>query len=259
MNEIGRENSNRDDYESGELYAPSRICLKPTTNPRSYTDRLLADRLSLVRRYYRGGLALDLCCAAGAHLLELAPVFDEGLGLDFSHRYIATAQTQAKAREATNLTFLHGDAKAIPLRDRSIDLVYSFSSLYAIPGVAEVVSEISRVLTHGGHAVLDFGNKRSLNTYCLKYYTDWPSTFPITVSEMRAVLQANDLKVEEHKSYQLLPLWAGLPKHLWPLLHPWWRETLRLRLGGRMLDEWISSLPYIRRFAFRHLIVCRKI
>jgi len=62
----------------------------------------------------------------------------------------------------------------------------------------------------------------------------------------------------ERRCFQILPLWAGLPKHLWFLLHPRWERIMRRRIAGRMLDEWVSSLPVVRQFAFRHVLVVRK-
>jgi ubiquinone/menaquinone biosynthesis C-methylase UbiE len=245
-------------YEQGELYAPGRICAKPVDDPRAWADRLLVDKLALVRKYYTSGPVLDLCCAAGEHLLALAPTIESGVGLDFSQRYIDVATAMAREREARNVSFVHGDAKDTPFPQETFSLIYCFSSLYAIPKVEDVVKEITRVLRPGGIAVLDFGNRLSLNTYCLRYYTDWPQTHPITVPEMNAMLRSNALESMEHRSYQILPLWAGLPRHLWPLLHPAWQEIMRRRVAGRMLDEWVSSLPGMRNFAFRQVIVCRK-
>ena len=147
---------------------------------------------------------------------------------------------------------------AIPFSNGGISLIYSFSSLYAIPIVERVIREIGRILRPDGIAILDFGNRRSLNTYCLRYYTDWPSTYPITVGEMKGHLSSANLDIVEHRCFQVLPLWAGLPRHLWPLLHPIWQNILRRRFAGRMLDEWVSSSPGLRNIAFRHLMVCRK-
>ena len=245
-------------YEQGELYAPSRICAKPVDDPHAWADRLLADKLALVRKHYGGGRVLDLCCAAAEHLVTLAPEIESGIGLDFSERYIRAALGTAHGRGVSNLAFVHGDARALPFALDSFGIVYCFSSLYAIPNVGAVVAEIARVLRPGGVAVLDFGNRRSLNTYCLRYYTDWPQTHPVTVPEMKAMLRSNALEIVEHRSYQILPLWAGLPRHLWPLLHPAWQAVMRPRVAGRMLDEWVSSLPGVRNFAFRHLIACTK-
>ena len=76
--------------------------------------------------------------------------------------------------------------------------------------------------------------------------------------EIQQALAAAGFVEEERRCFQLLPLWAGRPAWLWPLLHPVWKSVLKRRLAGRMLDEWISSLPGLRAFAFRHVIVCRK-
>jgi ubiquinone/menaquinone biosynthesis C-methylase UbiE len=253
-----RHDETRRAYEQGSLYDPSRICARPEKDPKAWADRLLADRLALVRTHYRGGTVLDLCCATGEHLLALAPDIERGIGLDFSHRYIVKAGEEARARNAGNLIFSQGDAKAMPLAEASVSLVYCFSSLYAIPEVEGVVKDTARVLEPGGIAVLDFGCGPSLNTYCLRYYTDWPPIFPVTLPAMRRMVRAAGFEMVDHRSYQILPLWAGLPRHLALLLHPAWREVLRRRVGGRMLDEWVSSLPGLRRFAFRHLVVLRK-
>ena len=45
---------------------------------------------------------------------------------------------------------------------------------------------------------------------------------------------------------------------LYPLATPLWKPVLGLRIGGKMLDEWIASAPLLRRLAFRHLVVVRK-
>ena len=199
-------------YKLGDLYDPKRICLTEKKEPAAYVERLLADKLAAVRRHYSGGRVLDLCCATGEHLFGLSGQIESGTGLDFSRRYIEAAMAGIPQREAANLTFVHGDAKAMPFATGEFALVYSFSSLYAIPDVELVIGEIGRVLQPGGAAVLDFGNRRSLNSYCLKFYTEWPQTYPITVSDMYpACCETLIFAVIEGPFFQLLPLWAGRP------------------------------------------------
>lgn len=222
-----------------------------------FVGRLLADRIATVRQYYAGGRALDLCCATGEHLLALSGAIENGIGLDFSHRYITSAKETTAKRAIANVDFVQGDAKAMPFKDQEFGLVYSFSSLYAIPRVEVAIGEVARVLRPGGVAVLDFGNRRSLNNYCLRYY-DWPPIFPITVGDMDRALRRSGLSILRRRCYQLLPLWADKPRWLTPLLHPLWARAMSRRVGGRMVDEWISSLPGFRQLAFRHLIVCKK-
>jgi SAM-dependent methyltransferase len=248
----------RNAYETGDTYAVRRICaaLKPDSG--EYADRLLHDKVETVLRHYSGGVAVDLCCATGEHLLTLAPRFNYGVGLDFSRRYLIQAKADAETRGITNVCFVVADATRIPLADASVDLLYSFSSLYAIPNAADVVVEVSRILRPGGVCVLDMGNRTSLNALCTRYYTEWPPVFPLPYRHLRRMLRNNGLLVIEHRAFQLLPLWAARPRWLAPLLHPGWKALLGRRLGARMLDEWISRLPVMRRLAFRHLFVCRR-
>jgi ubiquinone/menaquinone biosynthesis C-methylase UbiE len=247
----------RDAYERGDLYDPKRICRKVEDEAPDFAGRMLADRIETVRQHYRGGRVLDLCCATGEHLLTLSTSVESGIGLDFSRRYIEAAKRLATERTIDNVDFVHGDGKAMPFKDGEFGLIYSFSSLYTIPKVQAVIGEVARVLRPGGIAVLDFGNRRSLNCYCLRYY-DWPSIYPITPREMNYHLRHFGLSITRRRCYQLLPLWADKPRWLTPLLHPFWARTMSRRIRGRMLDEWLSSLPTVRQLAFRHVLVCER-
>lgn len=247
-----------EEYEKNSLYKVDRICNRHKENPEEYIDRLLADKLETVRRHARPGLLVDLCCATGEHLFALENVSADCLGIDFSRPFIEKAREEAQGRALTHIRFEVGDAKALALADASVATLYSFSALYAIPGVERVFAEIGRVLMQGGRCVLDLGNSRSLNSICVRAYTELPPTFHLTVSEMKRLCEVNNLRIVEHRRFQLLPLWAGKPRWLWPLLHPMWKKLMSRRLRGRMLDEWLCACPGLRGFAFRQLIVCEK-
>lgn len=247
-------------YETSDdtAYDVSQVDFELPKDPQEYADRLLLDKLALVRRHYQRGAVLDLCCATGQCLLTLAPSIDRGFGLDFSHRYIKAAANYGTNMGIRNLAFVQGDAMAIPFKSGQFEMLYCFSSLYAMPQVQPVITEIARVLCPDGIAVLDFGNRISLNAYCSSFYADWPPIYPIPVREMKAILSHAQLRVVEHRSFQILPLWADRPRWLVPLLHPRWKGPMSRRFGGRMLDEWISSIPGLRSLSFRHLLVCKK-
>jgi hypothetical protein len=51
---------------------------------------------------------------------------------------------------------------------------------------------------------------------------------------------------------------ADAPKWLKPLLWSGWTRLLAKQINGKMLDEWISNLPVLKLFAFRHIFVCEK-
>lgn len=248
----------RDAYGKGTLYDPSRICWPVDSRGTDYVDRLLQLRFALVAKYYKGGRLVDLCCASGVHVVDLAEGVDQAIGVDFSERYLSAAAELAASKGRRNVEFVQADARQLPLASGSVDLLYTFSSLYAIPRAEEVIAEIGRALRPGACAILDVGNRRSINAFVTRYYTDWPALQPLTLEAMHRAIRDAGLVIVEHRRCQILPLWADRPSWMWPLLHPFWKNLLRRRVSGRMLDEWVSSLPILRAFAFRHIVVVRK-
>jgi SAM-dependent methyltransferase len=245
-------------FETEGVYSSRTICRKLQNEARDYIDELLADKLDTIRAHIQPGMLVDLCCATGGHLLDLSGLVKEAVGIDFSQPYIAKAQQDAAEQEIPNVRFVVGNAKALPLRDQSIGTLYSLSSLYVIPNVEDVLAELNRVLKPGGRAILDLQNSWSLNAFCVRHYADIAPTFPMSVGQMRSLILKNNFLIVEHRAFQILPLWAGKPDWLWPLLHPGWKRVMKHRLKGRMIDEWISNSWLLKRFAARHLIVVEK-
>lgn len=248
----------RDAYEGGQIYKTETINLTPSEDAQSYVERLLADKIATIRKHARPGLLVDLCCGNGEHLFALETLNLESVGIDFSRPFVQRAREEAAKRNLTKMRFEVGDARQMPLADSSVTTLYSLSSLYIIPGVEDVLRDISRVLAPGGRCILDLANSRSLNSICVRAYTELPPSFHMPVAEMKRLCALNGLHIVVHRRFQILPLWADKPRWLSPLLHPIWKSILSRRVGGRMLDEWISSMPVLRAFAFRHLLVCEK-
>lgn len=95
------------------------------------------------------GNTLDLGCGPGWLHPELAPHTETLTALDFSAGMLAAAKAQGQAAH-----YLLADAAAIPLADASINTVFSSLMLQWCPEPAQVLREISRVLTPGGRAVV---------------------------------------------------------------------------------------------------------
>ncbi len=202
---------------------------------------------------------VDLCCATGSHLLSLAPKIDEGIGIDFSAPYVEQANQDCELVRAKNIRFVVGNARELPFADRSIACLYCLSSLYVIPEVEEVIAEISRVLRSGGTCILDLGNSISLNAWIHeRFYPELPKSEAISVPRMKRALADAGFELVDHRAFQILPLWADRPDWLSFLLSERWKIMLKPVVAGRMLDEWISSLPGVRLIAFRHMMVARK-
>lgn len=258
MSETNRPDSPRATFEAGKVYKVETICARADAQSAEYALRLLKRKLEMVIAHHAEGLTLDLCCATGGHLLDLADFIRPAIGIDFSVPFVRKAADDAAAAGHSDLRFLVGNAKALPLTDGSIATAYCFSSLYVIPDVHQVIDELARVLRPGGRAILDLGNARSLNAYCVRHYPDLARQHLQTRGAMRKMVQNAGLAIVEQRAFQILPLWADRPGWLWPLLHPRWKRILATRVGGRMLDEWISNLPFLRSLAFRQMIVCEK-
>lgn len=244
---------------SGEVYHAETITRLPPRDSKVYTDKLLWTRINLVEQYSQHGKILDLCCGTGQHLIHLAKNIQEGKGLDFSSAFITQANQYKTMANVDNLEFFEGNARKMPFDDNYFDMVYSFSSLYTIPKVEEVICEIARVLKPGGRTLLDLGNLNSLNALVCRATPNIANTYHIPVSQMRRFIGDAGLIINCHRSFQILPMWGAHPAFwMQPLLWQGWTKVLAVEFCGKMLDEWISSLPGLRKFAFRHVFICQK-
>ena len=111
-------------------------------------QQVALDALALLPLDKQGHL-LDLGCGPGWLHPELAPHTETLTALDFSAGMLAAAKAQGQAAH-----YLLADAAAIPLADASINTVFSSLMLQWCPEPAQVLREISRVLTPGGRAVV---------------------------------------------------------------------------------------------------------
>ena len=228
---------------------------RPATD---YFAKLAARRLGLVRDRYAGGPVLDLCCGAGDYLLPVARFADTVTGVDFSPELLGAARRRIFEQKVKNARCLAGNGRALPLREASVALAFSFSSLYYIPRVEQVVAECARVLRPGGLAILEFGLRYSLNTIVCHAHPELAAPCHLPLAGVHRLMEAAGLVAEVDHSFQILPLWGNRPAWLRPLLHPLWKRVMAVELGGRMLDEWVSGSALLRRVAFRHIVVGRK-
>lgn len=245
-------------YTSG-VYKPETISLSRPSASGSYVERMLRLKFDLIDQHMPGDVIVDVCCGSGVHLYETAKGRKKGIGLDFSQPFIEHARQAAADNGIENVDFIQCNVKEIPLASDSVDGAYSLSSLYYVPDLPKVVAEIARILKPGARCLLDLGNERSLNGIVCRQYPDLSQLCGIEPHAIGPMCKAAGLRIVEHRSFQILPMWADKPRWLGLLLHPGWKSILSRRIGNRMLDEWVSSMPILRRFAFRHIVVCEKI
>jgi rhodanese-related sulfurtransferase/SAM-dependent methyltransferase len=103
-----------------------------------------------------GETVLDLGCGAGLDLyLHAQKVGPTGklYGLDLSQAMLDKARGNLAAVGVTNVDWLHAPADAIPLPDRSVDLVTANGIFNLSPDKDAVMREVARVLRPGGRTV----------------------------------------------------------------------------------------------------------
>lgn len=256
---VAEEATNLSRYLS-DAYSAETISVAPSRNPTGYSEIMLVEKLKAVAKHVHGeACVLDLCCGNGAHICEIAPQAGHVVGVDFSPPFVQAARQRIQAGGHANAEAILANARALPFEAASMDVVYSLSALYSIPNVHEVVSEVARVLKPGGYFLGDFGNVLSLNTLVVRSTPGIAHQHCLPLGAMKSMLRERGFFIVSHRSFQLLPMWGGSPAWMRPILSQRVIQFLARRVGGRMLDEWVSSLPLLRRVAFRHFFVCRKV
>ena len=100
-----------------------------------------------------GATVLDIGCGAGTDLLLAAlQVGPQGraIGVDMTGAMSALAAHGAVVCGLTNVDVREGDATALPVDDRSVDVVLSNGVLNLVPEKERAIAEIARVLKPGG-------------------------------------------------------------------------------------------------------------
>lgn len=103
-----------------------------------------------------GSIALDICCGTGDWTLQLAEaVGKEGkvIGLDFSRNMLSIGEEKLKKTASTNVTFVEGNALALPFPDESFDYVTIGFGLRNVASYETALREMHRVLKKDGLAV----------------------------------------------------------------------------------------------------------
>jgi SAM-dependent methyltransferase len=100
-----------------------------------------------------GSRVLDVACGTGNAALVAARRFTEVVGLDFAPNLLQTGRRRAAA-EGTDITFVEGDAQALPFEDASFDTVLSVFGVQFAPDQERAAAELLRVTSPGGTIAL---------------------------------------------------------------------------------------------------------
>ena len=95
--------------------------------------------------------ALDVGTGAGTLALALAPLVGEVVGVDIVPELLEAARRDAPA----NVTFVEGEATALPFENGSFDLACSRRTLHHVGRPELAVAELARVCRAGGRIFVD--------------------------------------------------------------------------------------------------------
>ncbi len=122
---------------------------------------------------------LDCCCGQGRHTLELARRGYTVEGLDRSHYLIQKARAAAR-KEGLPVRFREGDAKQLPYRPDTFDVVAvlgnSFGYFETVQEDLQVLAGIRRVLKPYGRIVLDLADGGYLREHFQPRSWEWIDT-----------------------------------------------------------------------------------
>jgi ubiquinone/menaquinone biosynthesis C-methylase UbiE len=118
--------------------------------------RMLDDlEVAVVERYGTGKDVLEVGCGTGLILDRARRFARRAAGVDLSGGMLG----QAAGR---GLAVAQASATALPVRDASFDVAYSFKVLAHVPDITGALAEMSRVVRPGGWVIAEFYNARSL-------------------------------------------------------------------------------------------------
>ncbi len=97
---------------------------------------------------------LDVATGGGHAAFALAPRAAEVVALDLTRPMLEVAEKEAQVRHLTNISYLEGDAQALPCEDSSFDVVVCRKAAHHFPRVRQAIQEWMRVLKPGGKLLL---------------------------------------------------------------------------------------------------------
>jgi demethylmenaquinone methyltransferase/2-methoxy-6-polyprenyl-1,4-benzoquinol methylase len=120
-------------------------------------DRRWRDLAAEATGLGNGANALDACCGTGDLALALARLVGRGgqvTGLDFSGEMLERARKKPREEGAAEISWVQGDATAMPFADNSFAAATIGFGLRNLPDPEEGLRELARVVRPGGKVVV---------------------------------------------------------------------------------------------------------
>ncbi len=132
---------------------------------------------------WAGRVVLDLGCGSGFHLPRFAATAARVYGVEPHPGLLRLAAR--RTRSLPHVEVLPGTAQAVPLPDRSVDVVHARWAYFFGPGCEPGLAELGRVVRRGGTAfVID--NDASRSTFGGWFRRGYPRVDPVEVERFWA-------------------------------------------------------------------------
>ncbi len=164
--------------------------------------KLLVERAALTG----AEAVLDVGTGAGHTALAVAPHAASVVGVDLTQEMLEQARGLAASRRLGNVTFVEGDALALPFEPASFDVVTSRQSAHHYADIGRAIDETRRVLRPGGRFLLiDTVSPEdpALDTFlnCVELLRDASHVRDWRASEWVRMLEARGLTVTIHERF----------------------------------------------------------
>jgi 2-polyprenyl-3-methyl-5-hydroxy-6-metoxy-1,4-benzoquinol methylase len=189
-------------------------------------------RYRFARRHVVGKDVLDIACGEGYGTAALAKAGARSvIGVDISE------ETCAHARRKYGVDARCGSGEAIPLPDRSTDVVVSFETIEHVPDPQKFLAECCRVLRPGGQLIISTPNKG--------VYRENDSHNPFHCSEMTEAEFVDSLRRHFRKTWLYT---QRLEAAAWWSLRSLATPTPPLRhvRGYYRLRSWLPEIEWMR-------------
>jgi ubiquinone/menaquinone biosynthesis C-methylase UbiE len=154
-------------------------------HPATYElENLAVDRDGLIedamraRADWAGRIVLDIGCGSGYHLPRFATTASQVYGVEPHPGLVRLAVR--RTRSLPQVTVLAGTAQALPLPDRSVDVVHARWAYFFGPGCEPGLAELARVVRRGG-TVFVVDNDATRSTFGGWFRRGYPGVDPAAV------------------------------------------------------------------------------